>query len=176
MRRIAAAVGVLSLVLTPSAGAHPAFQPNFAPAGEAATIALVIPNERRAAMTALELVAPPAVDLVSAESSGGWQGTVAGRRATWTGRLLRPHGIARVVVRVRPTGEPGTTAFRVTQRFADRRAVHWPLELTVLPGRADGGGSSLRYGALGVVGVAAALALAFVLWLRRRGRGSLQES
>ena len=169
MRRLAASVAVVALVLAPAASAHPAFERGFAPAGSEAALVLVVPNERRAPMTALELAAPPSVNVLAAESTAGWHGSVAGRRAVWTGGHVPPLGIARVVVHLTPTGEPGPVTFGVRQRFADGRAVNWPLELTVTPGSAvDREG--FRGVALAVVAVAAAASAVFVLWLRRRSR------
>jgi hypothetical protein len=108
------------------------------------------------------------VNVLAAKSTAGWHGSVAERRAVWTGGHVPPLGIARVVVHLTPTGEPGPVRFRVRQRFADDRSVNWPLELTVTPGRVGDDGGATRDLTLAVVGFAAAATVLFVLWLRRR--------
>ena len=176
MRSLAALLAVLALVLTPSAGAHPFFERAFAPQGGEARLVLLVPNERRAPMTGLELSAPSGVKVVAAESNATWRGSVDGSRASWTGGHVPPLTNARVAVRLTPTGAPGATTFRVLQRFADGRSVSWPVELTVTPGVPGdaGGDGGIRGVAFAVVGIVAAATAGFVLWLRRRPR-TLQE-
>jgi hypothetical protein len=168
--RSLAALALLALVLTPCAGAHPFFERAFAPQGGDARLVLVLPNERRVPMTELELAAPPGVKVIAAESSSPWRGSVDGSRASWTGGHVPPLANARVIVRLTPTGAPGTTTFRVRQRFADGRSVNWPVELTVTPGVAgnDSGDGSIRGVAFAAVGITAAVTVAFLVWLRRR--------
>jgi hypothetical protein len=170
MRSLAVCFALLALVLAPCAGAHPFFERAFAPQGAEARLVLVLPNERRVPMTELELSAPPGVKVIAAESNSPWRGSVDDGRASWTGGHVPPLANARVAVRLTPTGAPGATTFRVRQRFADGRSVNWPVELTVTPGVAgDGGGDgSIRGVALAAVGIAAAVTVAFLLWLRRR--------
>jgi hypothetical protein len=170
MRSLAACLAVLALVLAPCAGAHPFFEPGFAPQGAEARLVVVLPNERRVPMTELELSVPDGVKVVAAESSPPWRGSVDGGRASWTGGRVPPLTNARVVVRLSPTGEPGATTFHVRQRFADGTSVDWPMELTVTPGLAgdaDGDGG-IRGVAFAAVGIAAAVTVGFVLWFRRR--------
>jgi hypothetical protein len=170
MRSLVARLAVLALVLAPCAGAHPFFERAFAPQGAEARLVLVLPNERRVPMTELELLAQPGVKVIAAESSSPWRGSVDGGRASWTGGHVPPLASARVAVRLTPTGAAGTTTFRARQRFTDGRSVNWPVELTVTPGvPGDGGGDgSIRGVAFAAVGIAAAVTVAFLLWLRRR--------
>jgi hypothetical protein len=175
MRRLAACLAaVLALALAPVAGAHPFFERGFAERGAETALVLVVPNERRAPMTGIELTGPPSVKLAAAESTAEWSGSIDGRRASWLGGHVPFLGNARVVVRLTPTGEPGATAFQLRQQFADERSVSWPMELTVTPGTVADGNGSLVGVTVGAIAIVAALTVGFVVWLRRRPR-TLQE-
>jgi hypothetical protein len=166
----AAAAGAVAvaLALVPAARAHPLFQPTFVSRGAAAELLLGAPNERRVAMTAIELTAPPTVELLDADSPAGWLGQVDGNSASWSGGSLAAGESGWFPLRLRATGEPGHASFTVTQRFADGRTVTWPAELGVTPGTAsDGGGYGTAIAAAVAVGVVAASAV-LILRLRRR--------
>jgi hypothetical protein len=168
---LAALVAAGALAVAPSASAHPQFWPVFVEQGADADILLTAPNERKAPMTAIELVPPATVEIVAAGSKGAWQGTLDDGVATWSGGRLAKGAWGQFPVRLLAKGEPGTAQFGVTQRFADGRAARWRAVLAVNPSLGDpagtGGGHGVVLGAVAVAGVVGASLLG--LWrLRRR--------
>ena len=150
MRAIALAVGVAlaTLVFAAPAAAHPQFWPAFVEQNAETDLLLTAPNERKAAMTAIELAAPATVELLAARSTPAWQAELTDGRATWTGGRLATDKWGQFPLRLRALGEPGGEPFTVRQRFADGKTVDWPVTLSVTPGAAtppsDGSPSSWR--------------------------------
>ena len=173
MRMLAAAVVALgTLIVAPGAAGHPQFWPAFVEQNAETDLLLTAPNERKAAMTAIELAAPATVELLAARSTPAWQAELTDGRATWTGGRLATDKWGQFPLRLRALGEPGGEPFTVRQRFADGKTVDWPVTLSVTPGAATPpSDQGRRYG--GALAAAAGLgvvagSLILLLRLRRR--------
>jgi hypothetical protein len=174
VRASLAASLLAALALAAPAGAHVIASPSFLSSGSTETIELSAPNERDAPMTSFAVTVPPGLEIVSAEETEGWTGSVDGQTATWAGASLPAKLSATFGLRVEATGEPGSVELATEQRYADGE-VRWPVALTIVPGDEpeDAGGSALVVGVIVGIGVLVTAAVGVLAWRRRSG--SLQE-
>ena len=85
------AISVCSaLVLAGTASAHVVATPGFLPSGSSESITFSGPNERDDPMTAFSLTAPAGFTIEHAHEVAGWDESVDGSTATWTGGPLAP--------------------------------------------------------------------------------------
>jgi hypothetical protein len=146
--------------------------PHFLPAEGTAALSLIVPNERSAVMTGLDLTVPSGFRIVAARSEGSWRAIADGSKASWAGGSLAPGSQEIFVVEVQGPPEPDVVDLRAELRYPDGQTVFWPVQVTVTP--ADAASSHLwRALAVAVVGVLVIAGLASLAW-RRRTR-SLQE-
>jgi len=171
-RPAAVAVVLAALALAAPAAGHVTVFPHFLPAEGTAALSVIVPNERGALMTGLDLTFPSGFRIVAARSEGSWRATAHGSKASWAGGNLAPGASDVFVVEVQGPPEPGVVDLEADLRYPDGQTVFWPVQVTVTP--ADEASSHL-WRALGVavVGVLVIVGLAALAW-RRRER-SLQE-
>jgi hypothetical protein len=170
-----AALLAAALAHSPDATAHVTASPPFLAVGEKTTLTFDAPNERRRAMTGLELAAPAGVEVLEADAPPGWRARVSGNRLTWSGGRIAPGATALFPARLRATAAPGSIAFRATQRFEDGAEVRWQTSVSIVPApRADNPEQHLGRALVAAVSGVAVIAGSLVL-LRRTRRGSLQE-
>jgi uncharacterized protein YcnI len=169
-----AASAVAALAFAQSGFAHVTIEPSFLAVGDEAMLRFDAPNERDKHMTALELVAPQGLVLVSAQAPPGWQADVTGDRVTWSGNKLPPDGTARFAATFRATGSPGSVTILATQRFEDGASVRWRPTLALVPGASDNPdqhlGRALVAAVVGIGVIAGSLLL-----VHRARRRTLQE-
>ena len=155
---LAAAVAVVS-----PAAAHVTATPPFVEAGVPTTVSFETPNERpRYATTALELEAPPGVELAAAPPPPGWSVAVAGQTARWTGGRIEGNSTVAFRLELTARTRAGLETFRAVQGYEDGREVAWKTTLTVLPATAEEApdqrlGRALAAGAAGLAVIAASL-------------------
>jgi uncharacterized protein YcnI len=168
------AAAVAALAFAQAAFGHVTVDPAFLALGEEATLRFDAPNERDRLMTALELVTPEGLVLVSAQAPPGWQADVTGDRVEWTGNTLAPDATARFAARFRATGSPGSVSILATQRFEDGASVRWRPTLTLVPGVSDSPDQHLGRAVLAAV-VGLAVIAGSLLLVHRARRRTLQE-
>jgi uncharacterized protein YcnI len=161
-----------ALVLAAPAAAHVTVLPPFLSAGDTASVRFTGPNERDEPMTAFEISVPREFRIVHAHPADGWDESVEGSTATWSGGTLASGDEATFQVELEaPTG-PGPASVEAVQRYPNGDAVTWGVELTVTP---ESGSSSQNLGwalVTALVGVTVLVALGMLLLRRTR---SLQE-
>ena len=88
---------------------------------------------------------------------------------TWSGGSLVPGAVSSFSLVLDVPGEPGTVTIESTQLYPGGARVRTPVALTILPGEesSDSNGTVLLVAALGL---AVALTVVAVAWLRRRPR------
>jgi uncharacterized protein YcnI len=176
MARAALLLGCAALVLAPAAVAHVTPSPAFVEAGVEATVRFETPNERPGqATTSLRLEAPAGVELARAAAPPGWELSLAGGIATWTGGRIEDDAAVSFPLEVTARTDAGIQTFRAVQGYDDGAAVRWQASLTVVPASGDDApsqrlGRALAAGAVGFAVIALSL---LVLWRARRR--SLQE-
>lgn len=122
---------VLAVLLTAApAHAHIQVSPSAAAPGDSVLFELLVPNERTASTTRVDLKVPDGVLPFSFEATPGWQRTMArapGSGATvirWTGRLAHD-GFVRFSFLAATPDQAGTIAWKAIQTYADGKRVRW---------------------------------------------------
>jgi uncharacterized protein YcnI len=171
-----AACGAALLLLATPAAAHVTLSPAFAEAGVASTIRFDTPNEREDRATVfLRLEAPAGVELAPLAAPPGWDLSLDGGVATWTGGRIEDADVVSFPLEVTARTGAGIQSFRAVQGYDDGETVRWEASLTVVPAAgAEAPSQQLgRAVAAGAAGLAVIAVSLLVLWrLRRR---SLQE-
>ena len=171
-RRLPVLAALAALVTVPIAAAHVVVSPTFVESGGTGTIELTGPNERDAPMTGFAVTAPEGIAIVHAHGPEGWEASVAGQSASWTGGTLAAGAEATFGLVLDVGADPGTVDLAVEQRYPDG-VVRWPVSLTVTPA-ADSPSENLALaGVVGLIGVLALAAVAALVWRRRAD--ALQE-
>ena len=167
------AISVCSaLVLATPAAAHISVVPPFIPAKGSDVVSLRGPNEREEPMTGFEVSVPSEFRIVHAHPADGWDESVQGSRATWTGGSLAPGAEATFRLELEAPSAPGTDSLEAVQRYPGGAVVTWDVGLTVTP---QSGSSSQNLGwalVTALIGIAVITALGVALLRRTR---SLQE-
>lgn len=165
------------LALPAAARAHGTVTPAFAASGEAATVTIEAPNERRRAMTGLAVVLPEGLSAAAAgqPATPGWRLRAGGRRAVWTGGSVPPGRRGAFSLRLRAEGEPRALVVRLEQRYPDGGVVVWQPSFTVVPAATEAPsqhlGRALVAALAGLAVIAASLAAG-----RRLRRASAPET
>lgn len=162
----------LALLVPTAAAAHPSVVPTSVTAGQRGTVTFVAPNdERQVRQTGFSVTVAPQLEIVAAEVADvGWQGTVRGSTATWSGCCIPPGGLASFTLELQAADEPGDVRLEARQLYADGGRVRWPLTLTVLPGREESG-SALTVLLVAGIGLVFTVGLVLLVWLRRGSPG-----
>jgi uncharacterized protein YcnI len=167
-RPLAAAVAALiGLAAANSAAGHVIAQPGFVPSGSSESISFSGPNERDAPMTAFALVAPDGLEIEHAHEVDGWNESLEGSTATWTGGSLAPDVEATFGATVRAVAEPGVVQLSAEQRYDEGAVVRWPVAITITPAEDSPSQNLALAGVVGVIGVLVVVAIAMVARRRR---------
>ena len=117
------AISVCSaLVLAGTASAHVVATPGFLPSGSSESITFSAPNERDDPMTGFTLSVPAGFEIEHAHEVAGWDESMDGSTATWSGGALAPQSELGFGMTLKADVEPGvvhaagTAALRGRQR------------------------------------------------------------
>ena len=124
-------------------------------------------------MTRFELIAPDGVTVEHAHEVAGWDESLDGATATWTGGPLAPDADLEVGVTMTADVDPGTIELRAEQGYPDGEVVTWPVAITVTPGAESPSQNLALAGAVALVGVLLVGALALLAWRRAGSRPSM---
>ena len=160
-----ALVSVVTVMVASPAGAHIDATPAFLQAGGTETISLTAHNDRPLTMEAFAVTAPAGLRIEDISALEGWEGSIEGKTARWTGGRVAVDDAQTFSVVLEAPSEPGAVSLHAEQLYPDDRAVSWPVSLTVVP--ADE--SSPTYVWVVIVGGAGLLALAGIALAWRRG-------
>jgi len=127
------ACSALALTFAGPAAAHVVTTPAFFPAGSSGTLNLTGPNERDEPMTGFSVTVPSEFLIVHAHPAPGWEASVEGATATWTGGSLTPGSEATFALELEAPSEPGPAALEASQLYPGGEIVRWPVALTVTP-------------------------------------------
>jgi uncharacterized protein YcnI len=161
-----------ALLVAAPAAAHVTIAPPFVPANGTDIVSLTGPNEREESMTGFEVSVPNEFRILHAHPAEGWDESVQGSRASWTGGSLAPGAEATFRLELEAPSTPGTGTLEALQRYPRGAVVTWDVGLTVTP---ESGSSSQNLGwalVVALIGVAVLVALGVALLRRPR---SLQE-
>jgi hypothetical protein len=159
---------LLALALVSPAPAHVELMPGFVSAGASETVRLVGHNDRRVPMTGLTVSVPAGFGVEGVLEADGWDASVEGATATWSGGELAPDADATFGFVVEAPAEPGAVELDVMQIYPDGQVVAFPAALTVVPGDESSGGDPWMY-AIVVAGLLLALVGVVLAWRRRGG-------
>ncbi len=169
------AISVCSaLVLAGTASAHIVPTPGFLPSGSSESVTFSGPNERDDPMTAFSLTVPAGFTIEHAHEVAGWDESVDGSTATWTGGPLAPDVELGFGMTLRADAGPGILEGEAQQSYADGSVVSWPVALTITPAEESSSQSIALVGVVALIGVLAVVAIAMLAWRRRTG-STLQE-
>jgi hypothetical protein len=167
------AISVCSaLAIAAPVAAHVTVTPPFVPAGDTATLSLTGPNERSEPMTGFAVTVTGEFRIVHAHPASGWDSSVQGSTATWTGGRVESGAESTFKFELEAPAEPGTGQLEAVQRYSDGDVVTWDVGLTVTP---EPGASSQNLGwalVTAVIGVTVIVAVGVAVLRRTR---SLQE-
>jgi len=127
------ACSALALTLAGPAAAHVVATPAFLPAGDPGTLSLTAPNERDEPMTGFAVTVPSEFLIVHAQPAPGWEVTVEGATAAWTGGSLASSSGAMFALELEAPTEPGPAVLEAAQLYPGGEIVRWPVTLTVTP-------------------------------------------
>jgi uncharacterized protein YcnI len=162
---VGALVAGLSAVAT--ASAHVVATPGFIPSGSSESVSFTGPNEREAPMTAFALTAPEGLRIEHAHAVEGWEESIDGSTATWTGGTLAPNIEATFGATLEAEAEPGVLELTAEQRYADGGVVTWPVAITITPAEESPSQNLALAGVVGLLGVLLVVALAMLARRRR---------
>jgi uncharacterized protein YcnI len=151
------------------AAAHVVATPAFLASGSSGSITFAGPNERDDPMTAFALTVPAGLAIEHAHAVDGWDESLAGSTATWTGGSLPAMQEIAFGVDLKADHEPGIVELEVEQRYADGSVVTWPVALTITPAEDTPSQNLALAGVVGLIGALCAVAIAI---LARRRRSS----
>jgi uncharacterized protein YcnI len=155
------------LILAEPAAAHVIAQPSFLPSGSSASISFSAPNERDAPMTVFSITAPAGVVLEHAHEADGWDESLEGSTATWTGGSTAPSAEETFGATVAAEAEPGVVQLTAEQRYDDGRVVTWLVAPTITPAEDSPSQNLAPAGVVGLLGLLVVVAIAMVAWRRR---------
>ena len=174
--RWALAAWMVALIVPAAAGAHVTIAPPFVEEGAETAIAFQTPNERPPHATiSLTVTAPRAIAIVSAPAVPGWQATVSGPSATWSGGRLAGRATTSFPLHITARARPGTYDFAATQRYDDGASVEWNAALSVLPATGAAAPKQHPWGAVAAALAGIAVIAGGLLGLRHFRRRPLQE-
>jgi uncharacterized protein YcnI len=169
------AISVCSaLFFTGAAAAHVVATPAFLPSGSSESITFSAPNERDDPMTAFALTVPAGLEIEHAHVVAGWDESVDGSTATWSGGSLATYEEVDFGMSLRADAGPGLVELQAEQRYADGGVVSWPVALTITPATESPSQNLALAGLVALIGGLAVVAIAMLAW-RRRKSDALQE-
>jgi uncharacterized protein YcnI len=166
-RPLALVAAFVCLSVPQAAAAHVVAMPAFLPSGSSESITFSGPNEREDPMTAFAFTVPDGVEIVHAHEVGGWEESISGSTATWTGGSLAPDEQADFGATLEAVAQPGVVELRAEQRYDDGRAVSWTVPLTILPAEDTPSQNVALAAVVGLLGLLVVAAIAMLAWRRR---------
>ncbi len=163
---VTVAVAIGGLAAAGTAAAHVVATPGFLPSGSSESIAFSVPNERDDPMTAFALTVPAGLQIEHAHEAAGWDESVDGSTATWTGGSAASGVEVAFGMTLRADAAPGVVELQAEQRYADGGVVSWPVALTVTPATESPSQNLALAGVVALIGVLTVVAV--VLLARRR--------
>ena len=161
------AISVCSaLILAGTASAHVIATPAFVASGSSQSVTFAGPNERDDPMTSFVVTAPDGVVIQHAHEVDGWEESVDGSTATWTGSLASDVEVA-FGATIEADVDPGVVELRADQRYADGAVVSWPVPLTVTPADDSPSQNLALAGVVALIGLLSVAAVAVFAWRRR---------
>jgi uncharacterized protein YcnI len=157
----------VALLLAAPAGAHVVATPAFLPSGSSKSITFSGPNERDEPMTSFALTVPSGLVIEHAHEVGGWDESIDGSTATWTGGSLAPNVEVAFGITLEADVDPGVVELQAEQRYDDGSVVAWPVALTITPAEESPSENLALAGVVGLIGVLVVVAIAMVAWRRR---------
>lgn len=120
----------LALLAAAPAAAHVTLQPAASRPAELQRYTVYVPNERRAATTAIAIRVPAEIDLVLVESRPGWRAKLVRKgdriaELRWSGGRIAPDGYAELHFIARNPVRAGAIAWPTLQHYADGTVVRW---------------------------------------------------
>jgi uncharacterized protein YcnI len=120
------AIGALTLVCAPGAGAHAEATPSKVPADSVATIVLRVEGEETVSAVKVAVQLPTGVSDLSFRPARGWKRRVKRRVVTWSGGEIEKGKFGTFVFKARMPNSPGTElVFPTVETYANGKAVHW---------------------------------------------------
>jgi hypothetical protein len=157
----------LALLLAGPAAAHVVATPAFLPSGSPESIAFSAPNERDQPMTSFALTVPDGLVIQHAHPVAGWNESIAGSTATWTGGSLAPNVEVAFGVTLEADVDPSVVEVQAEQLYDDGGAVTWPVALTITPAEESPTENFALAGVVGLIGVLVVVAIGMIAWRRR---------
>ena len=162
------AISVCSaLLLAGPAAAHVVATPAFLPSESSESVTFAAPNERDEPMTSFALTVPEGVVIEHAHEVEGWDESLDGSTATWTGGSLAPDVEVAFGATLEANLDPGVVELQAEQRYDDGSVVAWPVALTITPAEESPSENFALAGVVGLLGVLVVAAVAMVAWRRR---------
>jgi uncharacterized protein YcnI len=124
------AVVVLGAVMAPGAAAHVTIQPAASRPAELQRYRVIVPDERSASTTEVDLRLPDGVTFALVEQVAGWRTTVVKRGSAiselrWRGGPVPPDGYAELRFIARNPVRTGPIVWKALQRYDDGTIVRW---------------------------------------------------
>lgn len=118
-------------------------------------------------MTAFALTVPVGLEIEHAHEVDGWNESVAGSTATWSGGTLASGVEVGFGMTLKSETDPGLVQLQAEQRYADGGVISWPVALTITPATETPSQNLALAGVVGLIGVLAVVAVAMLAWRRR---------
>jgi hypothetical protein len=118
-------------------------------------------------MTGFSIIASDGLALEHAHEVDGWNESLEGSTATWTGGSVAPDDEALFGATVGAEAEPGVVQLTAEQRYDDGSVVTWPVALTITPAEDSPSQNLALAGVVGLLGLLVVVAIAMVAWRRR---------
>jgi hypothetical protein len=118
-------------------------------------------------MTSFSVTAPEGLVIEHAHPTEGWNGSVEGATATWSGGSLPANTTVSFGMTLEADMEPGAVALQAQQRYDSGAVVDWPVSITVLPATESPSQNLALAGIVALIGVLAVVAVGMIAWRRR---------
>jgi hypothetical protein len=176
-RRVGLLVPLVALAAAAGARAHATVTPSLVAPGAVERFLVRVPNERRVAITGVEVTLPPGFALASPEApSAPWTASSSGPTVSFAGGRIAPDALESFPLHMRVPEKEGASDLTVRELYTDGAGPAYTVTVVVagsepMPTTRDPGARTLARAGLAVAVAAAAVALlafflALWLWLR----------
>ena len=157
----------VALALPGSAAAHIVATPPFLASGSSESVSFTGPNERDDPMTSFAMTVPTGIEIAHAHEVEGWDESIEGSTAVWSGGPLAPDGEIAFGLTLEADTEPGVVELQAEQRYPDGEVVSWPVALTITPADDSASQNLALAGVVALIGLLAVAAIGLLAWRRR---------
>jgi len=157
----------VALALPGSAAAHIVATPPFLASGSSESVSFTGPNERGDPMTSFAMTVPTGIEIAHAHEVEGWDASIEGSTAVWSGGSLAPDGEIAFGLTLEADAEPGVVELQAEQRYPDGAVVSWPVALTITPADDSASQNLALAGVVALIGLLAVAAIGLLAWRRR---------